>query len=240
LCEFDIPCLKAASWSEEPLRAPSDGADQLGFLDVASGPPDVAFVESSLRRRLSRMARGMFHCAQRVAPEPGDMRVVFASRHGEVARTMTILEDLAKGEQASPTAFSMNVHNAAAGLWSIIKQNHGPSTALGAGPETFGWGLIEAYAAFAADPRQPVLYVFGEERLPDFLEAFEEDGARLHAVALLIGTPSTRRIRVQWDPEARGTRSGMPQSLHGLEALRGVPLGGPWQGETGSWAWHVD
>jgi len=61
-----IPLLRAAAWFGEdpldPLLAP--GAD--GWLDLAFGEPDVAFVERMQRRRLSPLARGCFHCAIQV------------------------------------------------------------------------------------------------------------------------------------------------------------------------------
>jgi len=163
--EFSIPIARAAFWSQEPLAdvAPSP------FLDAASGAPDTAFMEPLLRRRLSALGRGMLHCAGRVAGDVPALRSVFASRHGEPSRTMPMLEDLVHGLDISPTQFSMNVHNAVAGIWSISRQDRSACTALGAGPDSFGWGLLEAYSLHRANGDAPVLFVYGDDRLPELL-----------------------------------------------------------------------
>jgi len=219
-----LPILRAAAWfADDPvaqgLLAP--GAPD-GFLDLAWGPPDVSWVEPLQRRRLSPLARAFFHCANRVAPE-GDARVVFASRHGEAERTLTILQDLAAGAEVSPTLFSMSVHNAVPGLWSILKGNRASTCAVAAGPETFGCGLLEALACFRADPSSPVLYVYGDDRLPEPWADLVPRG-ELHAVALLVGEPAARRLTLA---SAEAPAGSAAQSIQCLQALGAGP-GGPW------------
>jgi hypothetical protein len=210
-----LPLLRAAAWFGEdpldPLLAPRSD----GFLDLAWGEPDVAFVDRQLRRRLSPLARACFHCARRVAPA-GDARMVFASRHGEAERTLAILRDLALEAEVSPTLFSMSVHNSVPGLWSIINGVRAPFSAVAAGSGSFGWGLLEALAAFTADPSAPVLYVYGDDRLPDPWADSAPRGL-LHAVALLVGTPAARRLVMPPEEPA----APLPQSLSCLRALRG-------------------
>ena len=226
--EFSIPIARAALWSQEPLG----GVALNPFLDAASGPPDTAFIEPLLRRRLSALGRGMLHCAGRVAADVPALRSVFASQHGEPSRTMPMLEDLARGLEISPTQFSMNVHNAVAGIWSISRQDRSACTALGAGPETFGWGLLEAYSLHRANGGAPVLFVYGDDRLPEVLAEFEPMQAPLHAVAFLIATPGTRQLQVRRDA-AQDAPMAMPQSLHCLRAMSDGPAAtGPW-----TWAW---
>jgi len=216
-----IPLLRAAAWFGEdpldPLLAP--GAD--GWLDLAFGEPDVAFVERMQRRRLSPLARGCFHCARRAAPA-GEVRMVFASRHGEADRTLAILQDLAAEAEVSPTLFSMSVHNSVPGLWSILNGSRAPFCAVAAGPASFGWGLVEAFALWAADSSGPVLYVYGDDRLPDPW-ADPTPRGQLHAVALLVGEPAVRRLAMT--PRPVPEEPAVPQSLQCLRALR---CGGEW------------
>jgi len=223
--EFSIPIARAAFWSQEPL----EGGAFDPFLDAASGPPDTAFIEPLLRRRLSTLGRGMLHCAGRVAGDVPALRSVFASRHGEPSRTMPMLEDLAKGLDISPTQFSMNVHNAVAGIWSISRQDRSACTALGAGPESFGWGLLEAYSLHRAHGETPVLFVYGDDRLPEVLTEFEPAQAPLHALAFLIAAPGVRQLRVRRDPAMEGAAT--PQSLDCLRAMADGPA------PAGAWAW---
>jgi len=235
-----IPLLRAAAWfGEDPvamgLLPQARAAGPGDFLDLAWGQPDVAFVEPLQRRRLSRLARAFCHCAQRISP-PGDVRVVFASRHGEAERTLTILQDLAAGAEVSPTLFSLSVHNAVPGSWSILKGNRAPACALAAGPESFGWGLVEAMAAFAAEPALPVLYVYADDRLPEPWAGPTPAGFP-HALALLLGEPAERRLALDWTPGA-AAEPDLPQSIPCLQALWGGTAS-TWPGPDGTWSWQI-
>ncbi|NWJ41181.1 MAG: beta-ketoacyl synthase chain length factor [Geothrix sp.] len=220
----------------EPLLPPEGG----GLLELATGVPSLGFVEPLLRRRLSPLGRAMLHCAGRVAEGLGPLPSVFASRHGEVARSLPILEDLARGLPSSPTQFSMNVHNAVAGVWSIARQDPSPSISVAAGPETFGLGLLEALSLHDADPSQPVLFVYADEPLPAPFATFADREAPLHAVALLIGLPATRQLVLERKPGGAGDPAPVPQSLQALQTLHsGLPQG-PWAEAGGTWRWTVE
>ncbi|HJV90446.1 MAG TPA: beta-ketoacyl synthase chain length factor [Holophagaceae bacterium] len=226
---FSLPIRRMALWSPEalPLELPGDA------VDVAVGPPELPGVEALLRRRLSPLGKGMLHVAGRVTEGLGPVRSVFASRHGDPARALPILADLARGEEASPTQFSMNVHNATAGIWSIATKDPSPITAVAAGPETFGLALLEAHAQHLATGA-PVLMVYGDDRLPELLAPFEGDITPLQAVALLLDVPARRHLRLQRRPGGPGEGPGA-QSLHALGALAGGP--GEWTGPTATWSW---
>ena len=231
---FSVPLCRAAAWSPEPLFPPGQGA----FLDIASGAPDVAFVEPLLRRRLGPLGRAMLHVAGRVTAGLGPMRSVFASRHGDVARTMPMLEDLAREFPTSPAHFSLNVHNAVAGLWSIAQQDASPSVSLAAGAETFGWGLLEAFSLWQEDPGAAVLFVYGEDPLPEVFQGFVDQVSPLHAVALLLGAPATHHLQVTRSA-GTGETCPLPQSLQGLRALHTGQAEGPWDAGSGTWQWAL-
>jgi hypothetical protein len=182
----------------------------------------------------------MLHCAGRVALDLGPLRSVFASRHGDVTRTIPVLEDLARGLQPSPTQFSMNVQNAVAGVWSIARQDSSPSVSLAAGPETFSLGLLEALGLHLADPTSPVLFVYADEPLPEPFTAFAGPELPLHAVALLIGLPANRRLGFTREPGGHGATAPVPQSLQVLQVLHGGLPQGPWAEAGGTWSWDLD
>src|SRR6202040_2382166 len=117
-------------------------------------------------------------------------RYVLASRHGEFSRTLRILESLAALELPSPAEFSMSVHNALAGLLSIHFGNMRGHTALAAGVDTFGFGLMEAAACLAEQPQEPVLLIFGDEPLSREYATFGTDDAGLpFVIALALRIP---------------------------------------------------
>ncbi len=230
MISWKVPLLRAVAWSAAPLDQPDDG-----WLEVAAGAPDASLVEPLLRRRLSALGKGMIHCAALAAEGLAPLRSVFASRHGEPARTLPMLEDMAAGLDISPTQFSMNVHNAVAGIWSIARKDGSAITALGAGAETFGWGLLEALALHQENG-EPVLFVFGDDALPEALSPAPPEP--LHALALLIGAPASRTLRLERAPEAEPGSPRLPQSLHALRALAGEALG-PWAGPRGAWTFDL-
>lgn len=233
---FSVPLIRAAVWSVEPLFQPPSG----GFLEVGSGAPELGFLDPMLRRRLGSLGRAMLHCAGRVAGGRGPMPSVFASRHGDVARTVPILEDLARGLQPSPTQFSMNVQNAVAGVWSIARQDPSPSVSLAAGPETFGLGLLEALSLHASDPGNPVLFVYADEPLPEPFTGFAERELPLHAVALLVGLPAAGRLIFTREPGGPVACAPVPQSMQALQVLHsGLPQG-PWTEASGAWSWSAE
>jgi hypothetical protein len=228
-----IPIMKAVAWFDDPGAAAAVHAS--GLIEAASGAPDLAWVDAMTRRRLSRIARAVFDCAGRCQTGPGDLRLVVASRHGEVARTLSQLENLASGEALSPTAFSLSVHNATAGLLSIIRGNRAPISAVAAGEETFGWGLLDAYAAHAAAPESPVLYLYADDALPAELAEFSDTSEKLMAIGMLISSDAPHRldIRAGAASTARDERS-LPASFTASGAE------GCWNGGRMRFEWRWD
>jgi len=225
---FTLPVLGATAWFEQ-----DPGGLETGFLDLACGRPCLDEVEPLQRRRLSPLARGVLHCAGRLGGK-GDLRMVFASRHGESARTLGLLRDLAAGTELSPALFAMSVHNAVPGLLTILRGNHAACTAISAGPESFGYGLLEACAAWKADPGTPLLLIYGEEPLPDLWTPFVPQETA-HAVGVLLGEGG-RSLTLGWDPEGCSSGAG-GQSRAFLEAL-GTGAAA-WAGPTARWEWSL-
>lgn len=158
--------------------------------------PDIGFVEPLLKRRLSSLARIVLSIVNECAQDVTDARIVFASRHGELARTTTMLESLSIGEELSPTLFSMSVLNASAGIFSILKKNTTPSTAISAGDASFGYGLMEACLQVAENPGQPVLFVYADEPAPADYAVCEPGDRRPFALALLLDASAHTRVSI--------------------------------------------
>jgi hypothetical protein len=63
------------------------------------------------------------------------------------------LSDLANDQPLSPTQFSLSVHNAMIGLWSIMRGETSEMTALAAAGDGLEHGMLEA-AALTKAPRR--------------------------------------------------------------------------------------
>jgi hypothetical protein len=121
-------------------------------------------VPSLLRRRVTPVGQMALRAAFPLAD--ARTRYVFCSRHGEFQRTLGLLQSIARREESSPAEFSLSVHNALAGLLSIATGNRAGHTAIAAGPDSFGFGLVEALGCLAERPEDPVLLVYFDEPLP--------------------------------------------------------------------------
>jgi len=226
---FSLPVTKWSVWPPQ---------EQVGAA------PDVKFVDALLRRRLSPLAKMVLHVAHACAQELPRLRLVFASRHGDLNRTMGMLRDMAREEALSPTAFSLSVHNASAGVFSLFRRDTSPSTAVAAGEETLGFALLESWCQWRAEPGQPVLMVYGDEPLPAEYAAFSASGEKAQAIAVLLSREGGQRIEcgVTAGANADGGAAGrgaeaVPQSAAFLECLRdGAPA--DWGGARRSWSWR--
>ncbi|WP_296247769.1 beta-ketoacyl synthase chain length factor [Pseudomonas sp. UBA4194] len=151
--------------------------------------PDVSFLPAMQRRRLSRMARMAFHVGWPLAEGSSDLPFVFVSRHGETPRTFDILSDLAAEQPLSPTQFSLSVHNAVIGLWSIMRGSTSEMTALAAAGDGLEHGVMEA-AALLDEGAPAVLLVVAEDLPPAAYAPWVDDVPFPYAVGLLL-TPGT-------------------------------------------------
>jgi Beta-ketoacyl synthase, N-terminal domain len=122
----------------------------------------LATAPAMTRRRATALGQKGLSAALAL-PEVDRARIVLASRHGEFARTLAILDTLARRDQPSPTDFSMSVHNALAGLISIAKKSALGHTAISAGPESFCCGMLEAVAAVRERPCEPAILLYLDE-----------------------------------------------------------------------------
>lgn len=173
--------------TQEQWRAWACGATPRPIAD----PPPPAGVPSLLRRRVTPLGQRALRAAYGLAGS--NVRYVFCSRHGEFQRTLELLQTIARREPISPAEFSLSVHNALAGLLSIATHNQAGHTALAAGPDSFGFGLLEALGCLAEQPHEPVLLVYFDEPLPPpYTELAESDTPHI-ALAMLLAPPEMAR-----------------------------------------------
>ena len=150
--------------------------------------PKVAKMPPMLRRRASATGKMALEAAYACLPEqaaPSDLPVIFASRHGECARSVELLQELAQRAPLSPTSFSLSVHNANGGLWSIARGDRSNNIAIAAGASTVEHALIEACGLLADGARQ-VLLVMADNPPPEVFSAYGDCAERGFAWAWLL------------------------------------------------------
>jgi hypothetical protein len=198
--------------------------------------PDLAYIEPLLRRRLSPLARTALHVAHACSRHYPSVRMVYASRHGELGRTIETLYSLARGEVLSPTTFSLSVLNSAAGVFSTARHDEAPATAISAGLETFGFGLLEAWTRARLDPASPVLYVYADIPAPAPLGRQPGDPAGPLALAMLIDGSQDQVLETRMLP-SDSPASSEPQAMACVAALDGATS--DWSSGHRQWQWGM-
>ncbi|MDN4051883.1 beta-ketoacyl synthase chain length factor [Massilia sp. YIM B02763] len=194
-----------AAWAREPWRF--DGDDE----------PKVAAMPAMLRRRAGFLGRMALEVAYQCLGEDAGVPTVFCSRHGEVARSLDLLDDLARGEPLSPTAFGLSVHNASAGLFSIARADRANHVALAAGTATLEHAVIEA-CGLLNDGASMVLVVACDMPLPDAYAQFQDCDEQPYAFAWALVPAGAEPLRLSWRVEAPGAAA--PRMPGALEVLR--------------------
>jgi len=165
--------------------------EQQGGAPETDYKPDLPWVSAMLRRRLSPMGRAALWAAGQLLDDQRSepIATVFASRHGEVGRTVKLLRELAVQAPLSPASFSLSVHNAIGGIHSIANKVFSPVTAISAGPDTVCAALLEAYTQLRSSPQAggEVLCVFYDDPLPEPLEGFDQTPGEVQALAVRVG-----------------------------------------------------
>jgi hypothetical protein len=170
-------------------------------------PPDVSFVPALQRRRCDALARAMLYVANQCCPQQhiAAIPTVFASRHGPFGTTVAILRHIAESRPVSPTRFSHSVHNTQAGLFSIWAGNRAPSVSVSARQESFMQGYVEALCMLHRSDAGRVLFVAGDESIPEELEALHDECPGGYAVALLLARDGgDAALRLDREPDEAG------------------------------------
>lgn len=199
---------------------------------------NVAPMPMSLRRRISPLGQAALRCAWGL-PDAAQARIVSASRHGEFRRTMSILETLVQGETVSPADFTLSVHHALVGLLSIAQGNRNGHIAVAAGPDSFGFGFLEAVSCLQERPAEPVIFLYYDEPLPPPYDQFDSTEGQPLAIALSLSSSGAGESLLLSAATPRDV-TGM-ESLPGLEFLRFLLTQAPeasWQGERQQWHWR--
>ena len=217
------------------------------WLPMGDDTPALTEVPAMQRRRIERLGRMAIQtaCWCQRAEEHG-VPMVFASRHGDVARSMELLEALAAEQPPSPTTFGLSVHNAIAALYSILRRERGNYIALAGGMATVEAACVEA-AALLADGAPEVMLVVYDAPLPAIYAGFpdEPDAGFAWCWRLAPADGAAPTLRLGWGSEgvAGETDAEASHLPHGLDVLRFLLSGDPslrWISDGMAWQWRRD
>ena len=174
-----------------------ESLDDSLITDASVGAPES--IPNMLLRRLTPMARAVFNVADQCVNKGEALPVVFSSAHGEICKSLTMLKAIQSEDELSPVAFSLSVHNAIAGLFSIAYGNTQEITVIASGQEGIAPAFIDALGMLHEGAKE-VLMVFYDEPIPDFypVEPFK----------LSVPLPCVLALRIALNGD------GMPLQFH--------------------------
>lgn len=190
-----------------------------------SDMPQPTKVDPMLRRRLSPQGRLALALAEDVIGDVRGVRIVFASRHGELARTHGLVEALrpAAENDPSPSAFTLSVLNSTSSVLSIARRDTSPALALAAGAATPWYGLLEA-ASLQAELASPVLLLCADAPVPSVFLHGAVDAEPLRSLALMLDAGGE-----DWEMHAGELVDGRDEAMGALAAALENGSGG-WGG----------
>lgn len=178
-----------------------------GFLqssETSVGKANLAGgLKPAWKRRLDLYGRAAAEVLGRTLDQDDNPYIVFASRHGNIERTVKLLHQVITDEVLSPADFGMSVHNAFVGIASInwsITESH---TAVSAGPDSLLAGMTEAICQIN-DTNLPVILCYIDLPLPDVYKHLEPNNQLGAALAVRIdpvpGTHQPGSYAVEYHP----------------------------------------
>ncbi|HJV95660.1 MAG TPA: beta-ketoacyl synthase chain length factor [Albitalea sp.] len=188
------------AWAHEP-RTPQ-GDEQ----------PALAEMPALLRRRMNRLGRIALQASWDCQQADIGMPTVFASRYGDVGRSLALIEDLAREGAVSPTGFGLSVHNAIGAMYSIARGDHGNAICVAAGRASAAAGMVEA-AGLLADGAAEVMLVCYDEALPADYASFRDDAPCSWAWAWRVARPAANDAKLSLHVSAADADDAEPTAL---------------------------
>ena len=144
---------------------------------------------------------------------PQDVLSVFTSAHGDLPVIDHLCSTLAHNPRLiSPTRFVHSIHNAPAGVWSMLHQNRDAHAAISAGEYSFACGLLEA-ALTAQTEQRPVLLVAYDTAAVGALTHTTHSAAPMAlAMVLRPGSPAVDQAGLRWQLAPTGASRPQPLS----------------------------
>ena len=179
--------------------------------------PEIKGVPPLLRRRFNLVGRCAMGAILNLLQTDDGIPCVFASRHGDTATTLALLENMGKSESMSPTSFSLAVHNAVSGLYTIACKNTQPVTAIAATEGLTINALFETIGQCQNAER--ILCIIYDAPLPDLYQNYCPSEPFPYAIAMIINKSQGEPYQIHSTGEDQAFAAQNPVNAGGLALL---------------------
>jgi len=187
-------------------------------------------ISPMIRRRFRTLGKYAVGSALPLLKDNESIPSIFSSRHGDTPVTLSLLEDIGRGEAISPTAFSLAVHNAVGGLFSIARKDTSAITSIAPTEYLVFQTLCEALGQL--QNVEKLLCVIYDVPLPEFFSQYEDGDSFPYAIAMIISRSGRQAFELE-DSTASVQESGItpskdpgiidPESFSLIKMLTGLP-----------------
>ncbi len=165
--------------------------------NLKQGTPKLDKINAMVKRRMPKLAKYIYELNQALLTTLQDTKLekkheiqqrhiiptIYASKNAELCRTFKIIRSFSS--DVSPAQFSMSVHNAIAGLLSVIDADTSPYSVIDSLSGTLETAILEAISLFSE--HQYVKIIYFDEELPQELDnSFANSPNRPVVLSLLI------------------------------------------------------
>lgn len=183
--EFRVKSWKAVTPDlEECPRFP----ELCGLTDLNHSSTAIKQVPPLLRRRFNLTGRCVVGAAMPLLSPDTKIPSVFVSRHGDAELSLSLQQDLGRGSVLSPTHFSLAVHNAISGLFSIARKDTSAINSIAPAEGLVVQGLFEVLGLL--QEHDEILCVWFDAPLPELLKPYCPEEPFPYAVAAVISKTS--------------------------------------------------
>ena len=174
-----------------------------------------------LRRRFGVLGKSVMGAVLPIVRDGKAIPGVFASRHGDLALTLSLLKDIGLSESISPTGFGLAVHNAVSGLVSIARKDTSEVTAIAATEGLVLQALFEAVGQLQVSDK--VLCVIYDAPVPEPYRATTASDPFPYAIAIILSRTEGEAYRLTQCPGDDSVKSSLPEEF-ATEPLRFIEL----------------
>jgi hypothetical protein len=163
-------------------------------------PPPMVLSPAERRRAPQTVALALAASDEAVrasGQDAGALRAVFCSAHGDLPVIDHLCSTLVHTPLlVSPTRFLHSIHNAPAGLWSMLTHNGHANTAVSGAAHSFANGLLEALVLCEAEQCPVLLTGYDTAAIGALRYTTHSEGSL--AVALVLSPRPSNRTQARW------------------------------------------
>ncbi|MBV1915861.1 MAG: beta-ketoacyl synthase chain length factor [Pseudomonadales bacterium] len=176
-----------------------------------------------LRRRFGVLGKSVMGAVLPIIEDGEAVPGVFASRHGDLKLTLSLLKDIGLDQPLSPTGFGLAVHNAVAGLLSIARRDTSEVTAISASEGLVLQALFEAIGQLQVSEK--VLCVIYDAPVPEPYSNYVAGDPFPYAIAVILSRTNDDAQGYRLIPRSADalSNSALPEQF-ATEPLRFIEL----------------